>query len=1161
MADKNKPYYNTIDLTDRTPDGKQKNAKNKKEEIKTVGPIHIFRFAEGRDIFYMIIGLLGAIGNGVCLPAIYIIFGNLANSFLCYNSTIQNSSRCADNTPFSEQITRFTIYYIVIGLAVLVGGYAQVSFWVLAAERQTRKLRLKYFHSVLSQEMSWFDVTKAGELNTRLTEDINKINNGIGDKMGHLIQKVSSTVVGLLFGLIKGWQLSLVLIAASPILAIVAAISCKLTVSLANKELSAYAKAGSVAEEVLSSIRTVVAFGGQEKEIKRYTSNLEDAKKYGIKKAIASHISHGVVFFNAYLIYALGFWYGSKLFLEDCGYSISDVLAVLFNLLQCGICLGQAVSYFEAFSVARAAAYSIFKVIDKVSEINRFSNEGYKPNNIHGNVEFKNVNFCYPSRPGVQVLKGFNLKVKSGQIVALVGQSGCGKSTTVQLLQRLYDPLEGEITVDGHDIRSLNVRHYREFIGVVSQEPVLFSTTIRNNIKYGRENVTDAEIEQACKEANAYDFIMELPDKFETLVGERGAQLSGGQKQRIAIARALVRNPKILLLDEATSALDTESESVVQAALDKASEGRTTIVITHRLSTIWTADVIAVIENGVVVEQGTHSKLMKKKGRYYSLATAQAIQLAEEDNEDPPQNKTGWNKMQASSAQLISNSSAKEYELLNVTDDDKEEDKEDETEERNPPKFSYLRLLKLNKSEWPYILLGILAALFNGSAHVLRCTIYTRMLAGFMFGKSGEVLTLRLRKMAFTSMLYQDISWFDNKKNNTGALITRLASDAAQVQTAVGPRLGVIVESSCIMGVSIIIAFLFGWEITLVIVALFPILIFTGILQTRALIGFANLDKIMLRKAGKIATEAVDNIRTVVSLTKEDLFEKMYCDRLQKPYRNVQLKANIYGLFFAFSQSFFYFAQAICFNIGGHMIETGKMTPENLFLVISLVAFGAVIIGEVISFTPDYAKGKTAASDLFELFDMVPTIDSFLNQGHKPDKYQGHIEFRKVYFNYPSRPDVPVLRDLCLKIQSGKTVAFVGSSGCGKSTCVQLLERFYDPLEGVVLFDNIDAKYLNVQWLRSQIGIVSQEPVLFNYSIAENIAYGDNSRTVTMDEIKSAAKVANIHFFIDGLPEKYDTMVGGKGTQLSEGQKQRIAIARALSGNRKFCSLTKLLLH
>ncbi|XP_065254507.1 ATP-binding cassette sub-family B member 5-like [Emys orbicularis] len=223
----------------------------------------------------------------------------------------------------------------------------------------------------------------------------------------------------------------------------------------------------------------------------------------------------------------------------------------------------------------------------------------------------------------LKVLKGLTLKIDCGQTVALVGSGGCGKSIMVQLLHRFYDPQEGVVTIQWTDIKSRNLRHYREFIGVVSQEPVLFGTTIRNNIRYGREDVTDEEIENAAKEANAYDFIMEFPDVSNTLVGERGAQMSGGQKQRIAIARALVRNPKILLLDEATSTLDTESESVVQAALEKASKGRTTLVIAHRLSPIRTANVIVAIADGAVAEVGTHSELMEKRGLYYSLAAAQ----------------------------------------------------------------------------------------------------------------------------------------------------------------------------------------------------------------------------------------------------------------------------------------------------------------------------------------------------------------------------------------------------------------------------------------------------------------------------------------------------------------------------------------------------------
>ncbi|XP_073533916.1 ATP-binding cassette sub-family B member 5-like isoform X2 [Phyllobates terribilis] len=1113
----------------------QENEKDgNKVKAKAVGPIKIFRYADGLDVLYMIIGSLGALCNGICLPIMYTVFGEMTDSILCHNSSTQNSSDCEQFKPIEEQMTLFSLYYAGIGAAVMICGYVQVSFWVLAAARQTRRIRQTFFHSVLSKDMSWFDVTKSGELNSHLTEDINKINDGIGDKVGHFLQNSATCIAGLLIGLVKGWQLTLVYMSTSPLTSISAAFFSKMMVSLTSKELTAYAKAGAVAAEVLSSIRTVVAFGGQEKEIKRYTNNLGEAKKLGIKKAIASQLSLGLVYLIIYGAYGLGFWYGTILILGDQGYTIGDALVIFMSVFISSYCFGQAFSHLEAFSIARGAAYGIFHVIDERSGIDSFSIEGYRPDIIKGDVEFKDIHFCYPSRANVQVLNGLNVKVKSGQTVALVGHSGCGKSTTVQLLQRLYDPQQGSIIVDGHDIRSLNVRHYREFIGVVSQEPILFGTSIRKNIKYGRENVTDEEIEAAAKEANAYDFIIALPEKFETLVGERGAQLSGGQKQRIAIARALVRNPKILLLDEATSALDTESESIVQAALDKVSKGRTTIVIAHRLSTVWTADLIVVLQNGSVTEQGSHSALMDMKGVYYSLATAQVIQGTEDRNEI----KESVNGILKRPLSIKCPNSP----IKNNIKESKEEDENEAQNEKEDrlPNISFIKILKLNQSEWPYIMVGTLASIINGGTFPSFCILFAKIIAlfgyddpdrvkresdlycimfgvigivsfltyflqGFMFGRSGEVLTMRLRHLAFKAMLRQEISWFDDKKNTTGALTTRLSTEAAQIQNATGSRLGLLSQSFATMGLSIILAFIYSWEMTLLVLAMTPVLVVTGLLEIQAVTGFANRDKKDLQEAGKIATEVVDNIRTVVSLTRETTFENHYTESLQNPYRNTQRKAQIYGICFAFSQSFIYFAYAASYRFGAYLINVGRLNVEEVILVFFALTYGAVA-----------------------------------------DNWQGNIELQQILFNYPSRPDVSVLQDLSVTIQSGQTVAFVGSSGCGKSTSVQLLQRFYDPCLGAVLFDNTNIKDINVQWLRSQIGIVSQEPMLFDCSIAENIAYGDNTREVPMEEIQRAAKAANIHSFIEELPEKYNTSVGAKGTQLSGGQKQRIAIARAL---------------
>ncbi|XP_035312639.1 ATP-binding cassette sub-family B member 5 isoform X2, partial [Cricetulus griseus] len=396
-----------------------------------------------------------------------------------------------------------------------------------------------------------------------------------------------------------------------------------------------------------------------------------------------------------------------------------------------------------------------------------------------------------------------------------------------------------------------------------------------------------------------------------------------------------------------------------------------------------------------------------------------------------------------------------------------------------------------------------------------------------------------------------DIAWYDDKENSTGALTTTLAMDVAQIQGATS-RVGIITQDVTSMVLSILISFIHGWEMTLLILSFAPVLAVTGMIETAAVAGFANKDKQELKRAGKIATEAVENIRTIVSLTREKAFEQMYEKTLQTQHRNALKRAHITGSCYAVSHAFVYFAHAAGFRFGAYLIQAGRMTPEGMFTIFTAIAYGAVAIGETLIWAPEYSKAKAGAAHLFALLKKKPTIDSSSHSGKRPDTCEGNLEFREVSFFYPCRPEVPVLRDLSLSIEKGKTVAFVGSSGCGKSTCVQLLQRFYDPVKGQVvnlgylLLDGVDIKELNVQWLRSQTAIVSQEPVLFNCSIAENIAYGDSGGMVPLEEIKEVADAADVHGFIEGLPGKYNTQVGLRGVQLSGGQKQRLAIARAL---------------
>uniref|UniRef100_A0A8C5AE39 ATP-binding cassette, sub-family B (MDR/TAP), member 4 n=1 Tax=Gadus morhua TaxID=8049 RepID=A0A8C5AE39_GADMO len=1117
----------------------------KEREIPMVGPIELFRFADGLDITLIVVGTLMSMVNGVVLPLMFMVFGDLTDSFVNHasnmTSTIRNEYHKKLCTYIKIEIPthNYAINYSIMGVIVLVAAYMQVAFWTLAAGRQAKRLRTLFFHRIMRQDIGWFDVNETGELNTRLIDDVFKIQEGIGDKMGTLIQSFTTFFASFIIGFVNGWKLTLVILSISPLLGVSAALFSTVLTSFTSKEQSAYAKAGAVAEEVLSAIRTVFAFNGQDKEISRYSKNLEDAKRMGIKKAVSTNIAMGFTFLIIYLSYALAFWYGSTLVLSE-EYTIGTVLIVFFTLL-----IGTTPN-FQAFASARGAAHKVYNIIDNTPSIDSYSESGLRPDSIRGDIEFRNIHFNYPSRSDVKVLNNLSLSVKTGQTIALVGSSGCGKSTTIQLLQRFYDPQEGSVHIDGHDVRSLNVRFLREKIGVVSQEPILFATTITENIRYGWPEVTQQEIERATKEANAYDFIMSLPDKFETLVGDRGTQMSGGQKQRIAIARALVRNPKILLLDEATSALDAESETIVQEALDKVRQGRTTLVVAHRLSTIRNADVIAGFRNGEIVEMGTHSELMKKQGVYHTLVTTQVTHTHTHTHTQ------GWMRiiLLASEENSIFPSSP----LMCVCQEDED-----------VPPVSFLKVLRLNLPEWPYIVVGLICATINGAIQPLFAILFSKIVAvfsepnkdvvreksalfsilfavigvvsfftlflqGYCFGKAGEILTMKLRLRAFTAMMRQDLGWYDDPKNSVGSLTTRLATDAAQVQGATGLRMATLVQNVANLGTSLIISFVYGWEMTLLLLSIVPIMALAGAVQLKMLGGHATKDKKELEKAGKVWAL---NANLNVSL-----------------HSNSKKKAHIYGFTFSFSQAMIYFAYAGCFRFGAWLIEAVLYLciPPRVF---SAVLYGAMAVGEANTFTPNYAKAKISASHLMMLIEREPAINNLSQGGEKPDKFDGNVRFQDVRFTYPSRPDLPVLQGLNLEVCKGETLALVGSSGCGKSTTVQLLERFYDPLEGSVILDNMDVKMLNIHWLRSQIGIVSQEPVLFDCSLAENIAYGDNSRTVNIKEIQAAAESANIHSFIDGLPQKYNTQAGDKGTQLSGGQKQRIAIARAILRNPK----------
>lgn len=1167
----------------------------------------LYRYATRNDLLIMTLSGFCAIVGGAVMPLMTIIFGTLAGTFQGF---FNHSVAASD---FQGTIDHLVLYFIYLAVAEFVTIYIAMVGFIYTGEHISAKIREHYLGSILRQNIGYFDKLGAGEITTRITADTNLVQDGLSEKVGLTLTAVATFVTAYVIAYIKYWKLALIL--TSTIVAITVTMGGLggVITKYNKKSLAAYASGGTVAEEVISSVRNATAFGTQEKLATEYDKYLVDAEKSGFKMKGVMGSMIGFLMCYVYLNYALSFWQGSR-YLVAGVITLSDVLTILLSIMIGAFSLGNVAPNIQAFTTAVAAASKIFSTIDRVSPLDPDSAEGKTLKEVDGTVELRNIRHIYPSRPEVVVMEEVNLLVPAGKTTALVGASGSGKSTIVGLVERFYDPVGGEVFLDGTNIQDLNLRWLRQQISLVSQEPTLFATTIFENIRHGligtehesrSENENRDMVENAAKMANAHEFITQLPEGYETNVGERGFLMSGGQKQRIAIARAIVSDPKILLLDEATSALDTKSEGVVQAALDKAAQGRTTIVIAHRLSTIKHADNIVVMSQGQIVEQGKHDALLESRGAYYNLVEAQriaqeveqkreedAVSLAEKDAltlEKTPTKEQGL-EFEADPADLeLGRTKTGKSESSKVL-----EGKASETS----AKYSLWTLVKLvtsfNRKELPWMIFGLFNAILAGAGQPVQSIIFAKaitalalppseytklrhqanfwswmyfMLAlvhliagigqGVSFAYCSERLVHRARDKSFRAMLRQDITFFDQDTNTAGALTSFLSTETTHLAGMSGVTLGTILQVFTTLVVCFTIALAIGWKLALVCISTVPIVLACGFLRFWMLFRFQARSKKAYEKSASYACEATSAIRTVASLTREDdVWQNYHVQLVEQQARSLRSIIQSSSLYAA-SQSLTFLAIALGFWYGGTLIGSGQYDMFQFFVVFSAVIFGSQSAGTIFSFAPDMGKAKHAAAEMKFLFDRKPEIDTWSPDGEKVPSMEGSIEFRDVHFRYPTRPEQPVLRGLELSVQPGQYVALVGASGCGKSTTIAMLERFYDPLVGGVYVDGKEISSLNLNEYRNYLALVSQEPTLYQGTIRENILLGADKdpKDVPEEAIEQACKDANIYDFILSLPEGFDTIVGSKGSMLSGGQKQRVAIARALLRNPKILLL------
>ncbi|KAK8019301.1 P-loop containing nucleoside triphosphate hydrolase protein [Apiospora arundinis] len=1145
------------------------------DEVKA-GVGILYRYADKWDLTIMFVSSICAIAGGAALPLMTVIFGNLQGTFQDY------FLGKVTYDAYMNEMTSLVLNFIYLAIGEFVTIYVATVGFIYTGEHVSAKIREHYLESCMKQNIGYFDKLGAGEVTTRITADTNLIQDGISEKVGLTLTAVATFVSAFVIGFVEYWKLTLILLSTVVALMLVMGTGSQFIIKYNKHSIQAYALGGSVADEVLSSIRNAVAFGTQDRLAKQYDEHLIRAERFGFKvKATIACMVAGMMWV-LYLNYGLSFWVGSK-FLIDGDIPLSKVLIIMMSVMIGAFNLGNVAPNIQAFGTAVAAAVKIYNTIDRISPLDPTVETGEKLDHVEGTIRLENVKHIYPSRPEVVVMDNVSLEIPAGKTTALVGASGSGKSTIVGLVERFYDPVGGSVYLDGHDISTLNLKWLRQNIALVSQEPTLFGTTIYGNIKHGligtqheheSDEVHKELIIEAAKKANAHDFISSLPEGYETNVGERGFLLSGGQKQRIAIARAIVSDPKILLLDEATSALDTKSEGVVQAALEVAAAGRTTITIAHRLSTIRDAHNIVVMSRGMIIEQGTHDALLEKQGAYFSLVNAQNIAAvneltAEEQEALDEEEETMIRKASAKNGDYIEDPDDNIREKLNRSNTQASASsrvlQSRKVAEENH-KYGLWTLISLiasfNKEEWKLMVWGCFWAIICGGGNPTQAYFFAKQIMTLgvplnpatngqlkkdrvAFARCSEKLIHRVRDRAFRTLLRQDIAFFDKDSNTAGALTSFLSTETTHVAGISGVTLGTLLMVSTTLVSALILALVIGWKLSLVCIATIPVLLGCGFFRFYMLAHFQRRSKTAYEQSATYASEAISAIRTVASLTREHDVLAQYKNALASQQRASLISILKSSILYAASQSLLFLAFALGFWYGGSLIGKHEYDMFQFFVCFSAIIFGAQSAGSVFSFAPDMGKAHQAAAELKTLFDRKPAIDAWSSDGERLESVDGTVEFRDVHFRYPTRPEQPVLRGLNLTVRPGQYVALVGASGCGKSTTIALLERFYDPIVGGVYIDGKEISSLNVNDYRSYIALVSQEPTLYQGTIKENILLGANHE-VGDDAVEFACKEANIYDFIMSMPDGFNTVVGSKGTLLSGGQKQRIAIARAL---------------
>ncbi|KHN96250.1 MDR efflux pump ABC3 [Metarhizium album ARSEF 1941] len=1179
--------------------------------------LRVFTYASKWDFLAYAAGVLASIGAGITLPLMNVVFGNFVGSFSSF-SNFSAGAAGITKADFESRLDRLALYMF----ALFIG-----------------RLGLNYINKALfAQSIHVLDSMPPGYATTTITSTSNTLQLGISEKLGVFVEFSATIIAAIVIAFTYNWLLTLV--TASSILFIASTVSILLPfiVKGNTRVTKAEGKAAAVASEAMASIRMIMACGAESRIASKYAAFVEETKKHAQFMSPLIALQFGLIFFGAFAAFALAFWFGIKSFVDDSRGNLSTIVIVLFSVMMVVFSLERTSTPMLAVSKATVAACQFFTVIDAPAPTK--GHLGDPQVSATEDIVLDDVTFAYPSRPHVKILDALDLRIEAGKITAIVGPSGSGKSTIVGLIERWYSlkdqhvvakavenkkkkrrsesdddepeqgqsepeetgppvKLGGTISTSGHQLDDIDLKWWRSQIGLVQQEPFLFNDTIYTNVANGLvgsqwehepEDKKRQLVEEACKEAFADEFIDKLPARYDTLVGDSGAKLSGGQRQRIAIARSIVRKPKILILDEATSAIDVRGERIVQAALDRAAQNRTTITIAHRLSTIKKADRIVVLKKGKVVESGTHEGLVAvENGVYAGLVNAQTLSLgAEHDIAHATIDTDG----QGSALERKKSEAAPQHDATTETGLEKQ---------RNLVR-SFGRFFYESKQHWYLMCLTVFFAACAGAAIPLQAYMFANVVVIFKYEgdkpklmsegnfwslmwtilaigvglayffcflfstRLASIIRNKYQQMYFEAILYQKTSFFDEEDHSQGTLTSRASGDPKQLEELMGANMASVYVAIFSLTGSIAIAFSFGWKLALVASSVvLPVLLGSSYWRFRYEIQFEKMNNEVFAESSKFASESIGAFRTVTSLTLEQpicqRFEELCKGHVVTAFR----KARWVSLLFGFSDSATMACQALVFYYGGRLLLSGEYQIMNFFVCFMSIIQAAESAGQGLSFGPNAAQVTAASNRILNMRDSR-LRDDHAEEDDIPEPEGGmKIELQNVHFKYPSR-ETPVFQGLSLTIEKGQFAALVGASGCGKTSVISLLERSvlrrgqgahslqwqrYQGRQRIRLQATPVACRTRSNVIPRQVASGCQSVSLTQLTqdsgtLRENILLGVDDQSVTDEQLHQVCRDASIHDFIVSLPEGYRTNIGSRGVTLSGGQKQRVAIARAL---------------